>query len=223
MTTLLVLIDNYDSFVYNLARYFERLGVETVVIRNDATTIENLRKLDSQAIVISPGPCTPREAGISLEVVRELGETTPILGVCLGHQVIAQALGAAIVRAKTPMHGRSSPIRHDRCGLFHDLPNPLQVGRYHSLIVDEASLPSELSITATTNDGTIMAIAHSKFHLFGLQFHPESILTECGYQLLANFLSIAEVEHCSDSGRFTSELRTKMLPVRPEPAQPVTF
>ncbi len=220
---MLALIDNYDSFVHNLARYFERLGVETSVYRNDAMTIPQLRRLAPRAIVISPGPCTPTEAGISLEVVREFYGSTPMLGVCLGHQVIAQALGASIVRAAHPMHGRSSPITHDARKLFQGLPNPLRVGRYHSLVIDRATLPAELMVTATAEDGTIMSIENSHASLFGVQFHPESILTQGGYQLLANFLAMAEIDHLANHGQFATELQLDISPTRPAVARPVTF
>jgi len=191
---MIVVIDNYDSFVHNLARYLRQLGQETQVVRNDAIDAQRVRAMHPQAIVLSPGPCTPNDAGCSIEIVRTLGQETPILGVCLGHQAIAAAFGAQIVRAKEPMHGRASPIQHDGRGVFNNVPNPLSVGRYHSLIVaaDPANpLPDCLEISAQTNDGTIMAIRHRQQPTIGLQFHPESILTKSGYLLLANFLRIA--------------------------------
>jgi anthranilate synthase/aminodeoxychorismate synthase-like glutamine amidotransferase len=188
---MLLLIDNYDSFVHNLARYFQRLGQETLVVRNDAIDVGQVRRLRPDAIVLSPGPCTPNQAGASLELVRALHTELPMLGVCLGHQIIAQALGGAIVRAPAPVHGQTSAIEHDGTGLFNDLPSPLTVCRYHSLVVDAASLPERLQPTATTQDGLIMAVEHKDAPLFGVQFHPESILTEGGYELLANFLRLA--------------------------------
>lgn len=190
---MILLIDNYDSFVHNLARYFRRLGVEPVVARNDAISAAEIRALQPRAVVLSPGPCTPREAGVSLELVRELHAELPMLGVCLGHQTIAEALGGAVVRGK-PVHGRASLVTHNGQGLFAGVPNPMRVGRYHSLVVEEAGLPPELIATARTDDGVLMAVTHRDFPVFGVQFHPESILTTRGYLLLANFLRIAGVE-----------------------------
>jgi anthranilate synthase/aminodeoxychorismate synthase-like glutamine amidotransferase len=188
---MVILIDNYDSFVHNLARYFQRLGEETIVVRNDAVDAEEIRRLQPGAVVFSPGPCTPQQAGNSLELVRQLYAELPLLGVCLGHQIIAAALGANIVRAPEPVHGRSSQIEHCGLGIFENLPNPLEVGRYHSLMVEEASLPAELEVTARTADGMVMALAHRQFPVVGVQFHPESILTEYGAELLGNFLRFA--------------------------------
>jgi anthranilate synthase/aminodeoxychorismate synthase-like glutamine amidotransferase len=190
---MLLLIDNYDSFVHNLARYFERLGQETLVVRNDAIDVAGIRKLRPDAIVLSPGPCTPREAGCSLAVVRELGEEFPILGVCLGHQTIGEAFGGRVVRAPQPMHGRTSLAEHDEQGLFVGLPNPLMVCRYHSLIVEETSLPDCLEVTARTSDGVVMGLQHRTLPVCGVQFHPEAILTEGGYALLSNFLRLANI------------------------------
>jgi anthranilate synthase/aminodeoxychorismate synthase-like glutamine amidotransferase len=167
------------------------LGQETLVVRNDAIEVSGVRALQPQAVVLSPGPCTPREAGCSLEVVRELCGKVPLLGVCLGHQVIGEALGGRVVRAPQPVHGRTSSIRHDAQGLFAGLPNPLMVCRYHSLVVDEPSLPACLEVTARTDDGIVMALAHQEFPVFGVQFHPEAILTEGGFAILANFLRLA--------------------------------
>jgi anthranilate synthase/aminodeoxychorismate synthase-like glutamine amidotransferase len=188
---VILLIDNYDSFVHNLARYFRQLGQETVVLRNDAVDAARIRQLRPQAIVLSPGPCTPDEAGCSLEVVRQLYTEIPILGVCLGHQAIAAALGGRVVRARAPMHGRASDVFHDGQGIFAGLPNPLAACRYHSLVVDEATLPACLSVTARTADHTIMAIGHRRLPVAGVQFHPESILTADGSALLAGFLRLA--------------------------------
>lgn len=190
---MILLLDNYDSFVYNLARYLEELGQETLVVRNDALTIEEVRTLAPSAIVISPGPCTPTEAGVSLELIRQLGGEVPMLGVCLGHQAIAQALGGRVIRAPEPVHGRISSVEHAGTGLFSGVPNPLSATRYHSLIVEKSSLPSELRITAWTRDGVPMALEHSSRPLFGVQFHPESILTNSGHTLLANFLRISGI------------------------------
>ncbi|REJ69707.1 MAG: aminodeoxychorismate/anthranilate synthase component II [Planctomycetota bacterium] len=191
---MILLIDNYDSFVHNLARHFRRLGQTTHVVRNDAVTVAEIERETPAAIVISPGPCTPREAGCSVEVVRHFAARVPMLGVCLGHQAIAAALGAEIVRAPRPMHGRTSPIDHDGRGVFVEVPSPLEVCRYHSLVVDEGTLPAELEVTARDREGVVMALQHREWPLVGLQFHPEAILTASGYRLLANFLRMAGVE-----------------------------
>lgn len=191
---MILLIDNYDSFVYNLDRYLQQLGQSTLVVRSDAITVEAINRLSPDAILISPGPKAPDQAGCSMEVVRRLSDKLPILGVCLGHQAIGQAFGGTIVRAEAPMHGKSCLIEHDDSRLFRGLPSPLQVGRYHSLIIDPASLPDCLRVTAKTAEGIIMAVEHKNLPVFGVQFHPESILTECGYQLLANFLTIAGLQ-----------------------------
>jgi anthranilate synthase component II len=188
---MILLIDNYDSFVYNLARYFQRLGHTTRVVRNTAITAEEVESLRPDAIVLSPGPCTPQRAGCSLNLVRRLYAHAPLLGICLGHQTIAAALGGRVVRAKEPVHGRTSLVYHQGRGVFAGLPNPLVACRYHSLVVDEESLPDCLTVAARTADGTIMALQHRTLPVVGLQFHPESILTDCGYPLLAAFLRLA--------------------------------
>ena len=188
---MILLIDNYDSFVYNLGRYFQRLGHEVRVVRNTAIDAAGVAALAPDAIVLSPGPCTPERAGCSLELVRKLHGRIPMLGVCLGHQAIAAALGGRVVRAKEPVHGRTSAVYHRGLGLFSGLPDPLVVGRYHSLVVKDDTLPDCLEVTARLGDGTVMAIQHRSLPVVGLQFHPESILTECGYQLLAAFLRVA--------------------------------
>ena len=188
---MLLLIDNYDSFVHNLARYFVELGCETQVVRNDAVTVAEVRAMAPSAIVISPGPCTPREAGVSVPIIRELAPSIPILGVCLGHQAIAAALGGQVIRADEPVHGRTSWIEHDERRLFANLPNPFRAMRYHSLIVDEVTLPSDLIVTARTEDGIPMALQHERWPLFGVQFHPESVLTQQGRLLLSNFLKLS--------------------------------
>ncbi len=185
---MILLIDNYDSFVYNLARYVRELGETPVVKRHDAITVEEIAALAPSHIIISPGPCSPGEAGISTAVVRRLGTTTPILGVCLGHQCIGAAYGAGIVRAGRPMHGKASRIHHDGRGLFAGLPNPFYAARYHSLVISPVSLAAELRVTATAEDGEIMAVEHVRHPVIGLQFHPESVLTEHGYPLLDRFL-----------------------------------
>ncbi|EOY5377899.1 aminodeoxychorismate synthase component 2 [Cronobacter dublinensis] len=186
---MLLLIDNYDSFTWNLFQYFSELGAEVVVRRNDELTPDDIDALAPAHIVISPGPCTPNEAGISLEVIRRYAGRLPLLGVCLGHQAIGQAFGAAVVRAQNVMHGKTSAIRHNNTGVFGGLNNPLTVTRYHSLIIDRATLPAEFEITAWTDEGEIMGIRHRHLALEGVQFHPESILSEQGHQLLANFLT----------------------------------
>lgn len=196
---MLLLIDNYDSFVHNLARYFERLGQETLVVRNDATSVAAIRSLAPAAIVFSPGPCGPDSTGSAAEIVRAFADDAPLLGVCLGHQIIAQACGAQIVRAPRPMHGRTSQITHEGTRLFAKLPAPLTVCRYHSLVVDPASLPPQLRPTAWTEDGLLMAFEHTSRPVFGVQFHPEAILTERGYELLANFLESAGIAPAGDA------------------------
>jgi anthranilate synthase/aminodeoxychorismate synthase-like glutamine amidotransferase len=192
---VILLIDNYDSFVHNLARYLAELGQATRVVRNDAVTVAAIRAERPGAIVVSPGPCTPSEAGVSIEVIRSLGASIPILGVCLGHQAIAAALGGRVIRAREPVHGRTSLVHHEASGLFAGMPNPLRAMRYHSLIVEEATLPDSLRITARTADGAPMALVHREWPLFGVQFHPESILTQSGHRLLSNFLDAAGLPH----------------------------
>jgi anthranilate synthase component 2 len=221
---MILLIDNYDSFVHNLARYFERLEVETVVVRNDDTSVVEVRRLHPQAIVFSPGPCTPSEAGCGVELVRELHRELPILGVCLGHQIIAAAFGASIVRANEPMHGRTSLVTHDNSRLFTGIPAEFQVCRYHSLIVDEPTLSSELAVTARTADGTIMAIEHVELPIVGVQFHPEATLTEHGYQILSNFLTVAGIETDEIAVELAkSEFRLTDSLEYQSPTRPVTF
>ncbi|HVR73292.1 MAG TPA: aminodeoxychorismate/anthranilate synthase component II [Planctomycetota bacterium] len=188
---MVLLIDNFDSFVYNLARYLEELGRETRVVRTDAITVNGIRALRPSAIVISPGPCDPSRAGISLDVVRELGAEVPILGVCLGHQVIGAAFGGSVIRGKAT-HGRADEIHHDGRGIFKGIPNPFPGARYHSLVVSEEGLPGTLEVTARLEDGTIMALRHRRLPIVGVQFHPESILTHHGHSLLKNFLDHAD-------------------------------
>jgi len=190
---MLLMIDNYDSFTFNLVQYLQSLGAEVEVVRNDALTVDQIEKLAPERIVISPGPCTPNEAGVSLEVIRELGADTPILGVCLGHQSIGQAYGGQVVRAGNIMHGKTSRIRHEGRGVFAGLPDAYEATRYHSLVVERGSLPEALEITAWTenDDGSfeeIMGLRHREHPVEGVQFHPESILTEHGHALLKNFL-----------------------------------
>jgi anthranilate synthase component II len=185
---MILLIDNYDSFVYNLARYVQELGEEPLVRRHDAMGVDEIRELAPSHIIISPGPCSPTEAGISTEVIRHLGQSIPILGVCLGHQCIGAAYGGTIVRAGAPMHGKISGIHHNGTGLFTGLPDPFTATRYHSLVVAPGSMPPELRVTATSEDGEIMAVQHAMYPVYGVQFHPESVLTEHGYRLLDHFL-----------------------------------
>ncbi|EAT2901407.1 aminodeoxychorismate synthase component 2 [Salmonella enterica] len=185
---MILLIDNYDSFTWNLYQYFCELGAEVQVQRNDALTLAHIDALNPQKIVISPGPCTPNDAGISLAVIRHYAGRIPMLGVCLGHQAMAQAFGATVVRAAKVMHGKTSPVTHNGQGVFRGLPSPLTVTRYHSLIVDPATLPECFEITAWSETQEIMGIRHREWDLEGVQFHPESILSEQGYALLENFL-----------------------------------
>ncbi len=190
---MLLMIDNYDSFTYNLVQYFGELGVEVEVHRNDQITVEEIEQKDPEWIVISPGPCTPNEAGISVDAIRYFAGRKPILGVCLGHQSIGQAFGGDIVHAGAIMHGKTSMIHHNDKGLFRGIPNPFEATRYHSLVIDKATLPEELEITAWTEtpDGDldeIMGVRHRTMPIEGMQFHPESILTEHGHELLQNFL-----------------------------------
>ncbi len=185
---MLLMIDNYDSFTYNLVQYLGELGEEVTVLRNDEITLEGVEQLAPARIVISPGPCTPDEAGISVPLVRRFAGKIPILGVCLGHQSIGQALGGRIVHARQLMHGKTSAIHHDGRGVFRGLPDPFTATRYHSLAIERASLPSCLEVSAWSGDGEIMGVRHKEFAVEGVQFHPESILTEHGHQLLQNFL-----------------------------------
>lgn len=185
---MILLIDNYDSFTWNLYQYFCELGAEVLVKRNDDITLAQIDALNPAKIVISPGPCTPDDAGISLDVIRHYAGKTPLLGVCLGHQAIARAFGARIVRAKKVMHGKTSPITHNGQGVFQGLNNPLTVTRYHSLLIDPNTLPETFEVTARSESGEIMGIRHRQWDLEGVQFHPESILSEQGHALLANFL-----------------------------------
>jgi anthranilate synthase/aminodeoxychorismate synthase-like glutamine amidotransferase len=185
---MILLIDNYDSFVYNLARYVRELGEQPLVRRHDAVDIDEILSLSPTHVIISPGPCSPKEAGISTEVVRRLGARIPVLGVCLGHQCIGAAYGGEIVRAGVPMHGKTSRIHHGGQGIFAGLPSPFVATRYHSLVIAPESMPPSLAVTATSEDGEIMAVQHAAHPVYGVQFHPESVLTEHGYRLLDHFL-----------------------------------
>jgi anthranilate synthase/aminodeoxychorismate synthase-like glutamine amidotransferase len=188
---VILMIDNYDSFTWNLVQYLEEMETEVEVVRNDQISVEAIEARPPEAIVVSPGPGTPDGAGITLEVIRRFSGRRPILGVCLGHQAIGQAFGGRIVRAPTLMHGKTSPIRHDGATLFEGLPNPFDATRYHSLVVDPAQVPLELEVSATTPDGVIMGLRHRRHRTEGVQFHPESILTATGKDLMRNFLRLA--------------------------------
>jgi anthranilate synthase/aminodeoxychorismate synthase-like glutamine amidotransferase len=189
---MILMIDNYDSFTYNLVQYIGQLGGEVVVHRNDVISIDEIRQLKPNAIVLSPGPCTPKEAGISVEVIKELGATIPILGVCLGHQAVGYAFGGEVIRAQRIMHGKTSQVINDGRTIFQGLPNPFVAGRYHSLILERDSLPDCFEISAETEEGEIMGIRHKELPVEGVQFHPESILTPNGKRLLKNFLTMIE-------------------------------
>lgn len=187
---MILLLDNYDSFVHNLARYLRELGEEVRVVRSDAVDVPGIRSLEPSHLVLSPGPCTPAEAGVCLEAVRALGDRVPTLGVCLGHQCIGAAFGGRVVRARAPMHGKTSRVSHEGTRLFCGLPRPLRVTRYHSLVVDPASLGPDLRVTARAEDGEVMALEHATHPVWGVQFHPEALLSETGHALLANFLAL---------------------------------
>ena len=185
---MILVIDNYDSFTYNLVQYLGEMNVELQVFRNDKITIDAIRKLKPEAIVISPGPCTPKEAGISVQLIKELHKELPILGVCLGHQSIGEAFGGDVVKAPTVVHGKTSTINHDGKGIFKSIPDKFQATRYHSLVIEPKTLPADLEVTAKTDDNVIMGVQHKKYPVFGVQFHPESIATEHGKILLRNFV-----------------------------------
>lgn len=186
---MLLMIDNYDSFTYNIVQYLGELGEDVCVLRNDETSLEAIAKMRPRAIIISPGPCTPNEAGISLAAIDFFAGKLPMMGICLGHQAIGQAFGGKVVHAKTLMHGKTSPVHHRDLGMFRGLPNPVTCTRYHSLVVERESLPECLEITAWTDDGEIMGLRHKALAIEGVQFHPESILTEHGHAMLQNFLA----------------------------------
>jgi anthranilate synthase component 2 len=188
---MIVLIDNYDSFAFNLVHYLGELGADVVVHRNDKVTPDEVVAADPDAIVLSPGPCTPNEAGICLDLIGKAAATIPMLGVCLGHQAIGQAFGGSVVRGPAPVHGKLSDIRHEAKGVFRGINGPFKATRYHSLVVDRTGLPSELTVTAETDDRLIMGLAHAKLPVHGVQFHPESIASEHGHQILKNFLELA--------------------------------
>lgn len=192
MATRVLVIDNYDSFVYNLVQYLGELGAEPVVYRNDAITVEQIRELRPDAILISPGPGRPEDAGVSCDVIATFGDQIPLLGVCLGHQAIGHVYGAEIVRAPLLMHGKTSSVDHEGVGVLRNVPSPFTATRYHSLVIDRATMPAELEVTAQTADGIVMAVKHRDYQVEGVQFHPESILTEGGHKIVANFFEMAK-------------------------------
>ncbi len=221
---MILLLDNYDSFVYNLARYVAELGEAPVVHRNDALTLDQIEELGPSHIIVSPGPCTPAEAGISVDLIRRFGPATPILGVCLGHQSIGAAYGAEIVRAGKPMHGKTSRIRHNGESVFTGLPSPLTATRYHSLVIAPESVPEELRVIASAEDGEIMAVTHREHPVVGVQFHPESVLTEYGYRMLDWFLTggkTANVPDRADGAAVPAEDREPNLETKPPSADVV--
>ena len=194
---MFLVIDNYDSFVHNLARYFELCGAETKIMRNDKLTVKEIEEMSPEAIILSPGPCTPKEAGICIEVVKKLGANIPILGVCLGHQAIGEAYNAPASKSGAPIHGKASQILHKSEGIFEDLPSPMRAGRYHSLKI-KPQKNSALHVTAYTNDGEIMAVQHKTHPVYGVQFHPESAMTEHGMALIENFVQIVRSKKQQD-------------------------
>jgi anthranilate synthase component 2 len=196
---MILVVDNYDSFTYNLVHYLNELGAETNVVRNDAVSVDEALGLKPDAVLLSPGPCTPNEAGICLSLLAAAPADLPIFGVCLGHQSIGQAFGGEVIRAKALMHGKTSLIHHNGKGVFAGLKNPFTATRYHSLSVEKAALPADLEVTAWTEDGEIMGVQHKSRPIYGVQFHPESIATECGHELLGNFLDIAGVKRLSEA------------------------
>ena len=198
---MILMIDNYDSFVYNLVQYFKELDEDIVVKRNDEITIDDIKTLNPEIIVLSPGPCSPNEAGICIDAVEYFKGIIPILGICLGHQTIGQVFGGKIVKAIEPVHGKVHSITHDSKGVFTNLKNPLNVTRYHSLVVDRDSLPDDLEISAETKEGEIMGLRHKNYMIEGVQFHPEAVLTECGHELLQNFITLAREKSSSSKER----------------------
>jgi anthranilate synthase/aminodeoxychorismate synthase-like glutamine amidotransferase len=216
---MIVVIDNYDSFTYNLVQHLGSLGAELQVFRNDALSVEDLTARRPEAIVISPGPCTPKEAGVSVELIRRLGPAIPMLGVCLGHQCIGEAFGGQVVRAPMgPVHGKTSNIQHDGLTIYEGLPSPFEATRYHSLVVAREGLPEELEVSARIEDGTIMGVRHRTYPVEGVQFHPESVLTAVGKRMLATFLRLVAIYH---AGRTVPEHSTRVgpatTPVAPAP------
>lgn len=213
---MLVLIDNYDSFTFNLVHYLGELGAAVDVHRNDKVTSSDVIAADPDAIVLSPGPCTPKEAGICLDLIARAGDTIPILGVCLGHQAIGDAFGGKVVRAPVPVHGKLSEIRHHGESIFRGINGPFQATRYHSLVVERTSLPDELHVTADTEDGLVMGLAHARLPLHGVQFHPESIASEHGHLMLKNFLDIASAWNVA-TGRREAMMKSERTAPRAPP------
>jgi anthranilate synthase component 2 len=211
---MIVLIDNYDSFTFNLVHYFGELGADVVVHRNDKVTSGEVVASDPDAIVLSPGPCTPKEAGICLDLIAKAAPTIPILGVCLGHQAIGDAFGGRVVRAPVPVHGKLSEIRHEGGGIFRGINAPFKATRYHSLVVERASMPRELTVTADTDDGIVMGLAHMRLPLHGVQFHPESIASDHGHLMLKNFLDIAAAWNSSTGRRNGSQMPARKAHAR---------
>ncbi|MCR1949452.1 aminodeoxychorismate/anthranilate synthase component II [Clostridium sp. DSM 100503] len=189
---MLLMIDNYDSFVFNLVRYIEELGEDVLIYRNDKITIEEIEKLDIDGIIISPGPKTPTEAGISLDILHNFKGIKPIFGICLGHQCIGHYFSSSVIKGKEPVHGKISYINHSNKGVFKDIKNPLRVTRYHSLIIDEKNLSSDLEVTSYTGDNVVMGVRHKKYPIFGVQFHPEAEMTEDGHKIIKNFIEISK-------------------------------
>ena len=220
---MLLMIDNYDSFTYNLYQYLCELGAEVEVARNDKISLEEIQDMSPEGIIISPGPSTPLEAGISNDVIRQFGPSTPTLGVCLGHQCIVAALGGQIVPASEPMHGRTSEVLHDGQGVFAGLENPLTACRYHSLVAERLTLPSELEVSAWLEDETVMAIRHRSAAVVGIQFHPESVLTAAGYPLLANFLNLYGFKVEKPLPAIDQECQQVVASTPPQTDRPVSF
>ena len=220
---MILLIDNYDSFVYNLARYFQRLGQQTLVVRNDAMTIDDIRELKPTAIVLSPGPCVPDTAGISLEIVSALSGEFPILGICLGHQAIGQVFGGDVILGAEPVHGRTSCVEHNGRGVFSHVPQGFAACRYHSLVLDRKTLPDVLEVTAWLANETLMAIQHREYCVVGLQFHPESVLTNSGYLVLANFLKMAGIDVPENDLTLDSERHRIVEQITVETDRVITF
>lgn len=189
---MLLMIDNYDSFVFNLVRYINEIGEEIIIYRNDEITIEDIKKLDIDGIIISPGPKSPKDAGISLDIIHNFKGVKPILGICLGHQTIGHYFGGNIIKGKEPVHGKISYVTHNNKDLFYNIKNPLRVTRYHSLIIDKENLGEDLEITSSLDDGVIMGVKHKKYPIFGVQFHPEAEMTEEGHEILRNFINITK-------------------------------
>ena len=192
---MLLVIDNYDSFVYNLSRYFIQLGQQVCVLRNDEVTLNDIKAMRPNGLVLSPGPCSPDEAGVCVPAIKEFGHSLPILGICLGHQAIGQAFGGKIEKARYPTHGKARYVTHDQQGIYENIKNPFKVARYHSLIISKETIPDCLKITGVSDEGEIMSVQHNDLPIYGLQYHPESVLTEHGYDLLMNFMNLTKLKN----------------------------